>query len=240
MKSSQTPFARLRYGLACTLLVALILLLGLFGSPASEGGKPWDVFVACGHAGLVGWAALVPLARARAISGLPASFFHALHVYAARLTAVLALAHAVLLIAYEPALLADLRLGGPVSMWAGGGSLLALMLLAWIPWQDCKSIYERRVQRFTHIALALLAAGLALVHVLVGRYRDPDWRHALWIGLVAVATIAVAYRHIARRGTPAPVIDKDEAHRVRPLARNAALLTMLIVLTVLASYAGFA
>jgi hypothetical protein len=228
-----------RYGFLCGLLVALILLLGLEGSPVSGGGMMWDAFVAGGYASAVGLAAMALLARAGGTYRLPASFFHALHVYAARLTAAFALAHAVLLVVYEPALLADLRLGGPIMMWSGGGSLFALMLLAWIPWRDCKSINERSAKRAVHLVLALLAGSLSLVHVLAGRYRDLDWRHASVIALIAGAAAAIICRRAARREIPAPTIDLGDADQFRLLARKAALVATLIVLTVLVTYAMF-
>ena len=85
--------------------------------------------------GIAALAMLVTMAgsgMARGSLSLPTSFFHADHVFAARIAAVFAVIHAGVLLVGEPALLADLRPDGAISTLAGGAALAIMALLATI------------------------------------------------------------------------------------------------------------
>lgn len=225
----------IRYGVIGGLLAAVMLLVAIDPASMFE-AKLWNLPVACGFAAMLGLAVNLALARARGFARLPATFFHASHVYLGRIAAAFAVAHTVWLIALEPTLLSDLRLGGALSTWAGGGSLVALLLLGTIPWRDCRSIHERRPNFVHHAILATLALGLALLHIFAKDYHNADWRIWIWLLLPAAAVGAVAFRYLGKPGPAGKPIPRQDARQARTLARNALSIATLTAILVLSTY----
>jgi len=223
----------IRYGVIGGLLAAVILLFAL-GRPAFVfEAKLWNLVVACGFAAMLVLAVNIALARARGFARLPATFFHCCHVYLGRIAAAFAVGHAALLIALEPTILSDLRLGGSVSTWAGGGSLIAMLMLGTIPWRDGRAIHDQRPRFARHAILAILAVGLALLHVFAKDYRSSNVRSWIWLLLPAATASLVAFRYLGKPAPAAKPLPQHDARQARVLARNA--LSVATLLAILAS-----
>lgn len=184
------------------LYLALVLtpLLVLFAGPSPPGAGFLSNFsVALGFSGTTMMAVQFVLTarfkRATAPYGI--DIIYAFHRYLAIVALLVILAHPVLLLTANPALLGVVTLfDGPWRLTAGVWSLLLLCALV------ASSVWRKRLRleydtwRLCHIALALAAFALAAVHIEgVGHYVSSPWMRTLWIAILAsVAAVALHVR----------------------------------------------
>lgn len=226
-----------RRGALGGLITALVLLVSLPLSGPSGSGYVWNLAMGSGAAGLIMLSVIAWTSEIPASASLPAPFFHAGHVYTARIATAFALIHTVVLLVEEPAVLADLRPGGPYSMVAGCAALTLMALLATTPSRHCRRLHARRWAGKGHVGLAALAAGLTLAHLLAVDYATVGWRRGVWSLLLAAAVVAASGRRVWRPDGGKPVHQSGPT-TARPLARRAAILSALMVAAAVLTYAA--
>ena len=201
--------------LALVLAPLIVLLIG----PTPPGlGFWWDLSMALGFSGLammgVQFVLTARFRRATAPYGIDIIYYF--HRYVGIVLLLVVLAHPVLVIVDNPATIAFLNpFAAPWHMGAGVVSVLALIALM-IASMGRKAIgiaYEP--WRVTHMALAVAAVGLALVHIEgVQYYVASPWERILWrilvLSWVAILCYVRLFRpwQLARR--PYRVIDIRE------------------------------
>ncbi|MEX1257466.1 MAG: ferric reductase-like transmembrane domain-containing protein [Gemmatimonadota bacterium] len=176
------------FWLAVYLAVVLTPLVVLLLAPTPAGGGFWwDVAIGFGFAGLVMMGVQFLLTarfrRATAPFGIDAIYYF--HRYLAYVAVAVLLAHPVVLIAINPALLSYMNpFAAPWEMAAGTTSLfLLLVLVASSAWRKRLRIpYE--AWRVAHLLLASGAVGLALAHMGgIGYYAGTPAVRVLWVGI---------------------------------------------------------
>jgi predicted ferric reductase len=183
--------------------VVLAPLVVLFVGPMPPPGSVrHELGIALGFAGLTMMATQFLLtARFKRVAlpyGIDVVYYF--HRYLAVVALALVLAHPLLLVGADRAMLAllDPRTA-PWWMTAGVASLVGLVALV------VTSLFRRRlgieydVWRMAHAILATAAVGLALAHVHgVGRYVGPPAQRALWAAIGAVVLGLVAWVRLVR------------------------------------------
>jgi predicted ferric reductase len=182
------------------LVLVLTPLLVLLVAPGPPGrGFLWNLAIALGFSGttMMGVQFLLTARFKRVTAPYGIDIIYAFHRNLAVVALLVVLAHPLLLLASDPALLGDLTpFGGPWQMTAGVLSLLLLCALV------ASSVWRKRLRleydrwRLWHVALALATFTLAGVHIEgVGYYVSSPWMRPLWIAIPAsVAAVALHVR----------------------------------------------
>jgi predicted ferric reductase len=182
------------------LALVLAPLVVLLAGPSPPGAGFWrDFSIALGFSGTTMMAVQFVLTarfkRATAPYGI--DIIYAFHRHLAVIAFLVLLAHPVLLLADNPALIGLVTLvGGPWHITAGVWSLLLFGAIV------ASSVWRKRLRleydrwRLGHIVLALAAFALAAVHIEgVGAYVSSPWMRALWLAILAsVAGVAIHVR----------------------------------------------
>lgn len=178
-------FSKGAFWIGVYLLLILTPLVILLFEPVPPGsGFWWDVSLALGFAGTAMMGILFfQTARFRRVSApFGIDIIYYFHRQIALVAIVFILAHPVLIFILKPELLELFRPGvAPAHLWGAVVSTLALItLIVTSLWRKQLHIdYDR--WRIAHAALAVVALGLAIWHVLsVGHYVDTSWRQQLW------------------------------------------------------------
>ena len=167
------------------VLTPLIILLLAPGPPG--GGVWWDLAMGLGFAALVMLCVqfLLTARFRRATAPFGIDLIYYFHRYLAYVAVVLVLAHPLLLIALNPALISYLTpRGTPWEMNAGVGSVVLLLILVLVSvWRKRLGIpYE--AWRVTHLVLAMGIVGLAMAHIAgVAYYTATPVLRGLWIAV---------------------------------------------------------
>lgn len=187
--------------LYAVVVVGPLMLMLVGGVPPARGF--WVEFsLALGFLGLAQLAVqFVLIARFRRISapyGIDAIMYY--HRQIGMLAVLVVAAHAMVLVAHEPAMRRLLNpFGGSWASRTGVWSLMALVVLVLL------SVFRRPLRlsyewwRTSHGALAVASAVLALVHVtLAGPYVTSGWKPAFWIAFVSAGVAALGYLRLVR------------------------------------------
>lgn len=183
------------FWLGVYLMLVLAPLFVLLVGPTPPGlGFRWDLSMALGFSGLammgVQFVLTARFRRATAPYGIDIIYYF--HRYIGIVLLLIVLAHPALVIVDNPATLAFLNpFVAPWHMGAGVVSILALSaLMIAARWRKTIGIaYEP--WRVTHMALAIAAVGLALVHIEgVQYYVASPWKRILW-RIFALSWIAI-------------------------------------------------
>lgn len=198
------------FGIGFWLVAYLALVLAplfalLLGDTPSPGGRWWDFGIALGFAGATMMATQSALTarfkRATVPYGIDVIYYF--HRYLAVAGFVVILAHPVLLVATNPPVLSllDPRFA-PWHMTAGVVSLLGFLVLLVSSLARRSLRLEYDVWRRVHALLALVAMGLALMHIRgVGYYVAGPWKPLVWDGIgVLVLGMAVYVRLVRPAG----------------------------------------
>ena len=183
------------------LLVMLPLGVLLLGEVPPGTVFGWDFAVALGFSALVIMFTMFLLtARFKwttHVFGIDIIYYF--HRWIALVALVLLLAHPVILIGMEPLLLEYLKPDAPWHMLAGNMALLAVILLvATSVWRKALHLHYD-AWRFLHAVFAVLAVGLAMVHIAgVNYYVEAPWKRALWLMLAVSVVLLLLYVRIVR------------------------------------------
>lgn len=211
-RTSPTRLALL-YLLAVLLPVALVMLWRPLPS-----ARPFlvELSLALAFVGLVQIALqfllIARFERVSASYGLDAVL--RFHRYVALVAVLFVVAHPVILVIFEPAMLALLHpLHGSWGIRTANWALYAIILLALL------SVFRKQLRlgyeawRLSHTLLGIAAIVLAHLHVhLSGRYTDVWWKEALLITISAVAVALLAYLRLIR-----PALQRRSPYRVAEL-----------------------
>ncbi len=196
--------------LALVLSPLVALLLGRV--PAGNGFW-WDFSLALGFAGTAMMGTLfLQTARFRRVAapfGIDIVYYF--HRQSSLFAFAFILIHPVILLSLEPDLWDSFRLSAENwPMWAGAGSLLALVLLLGSSlWRKTLHIHYDS-WRVAHAVLACVALALAIVHILgVGYYVDAHWKKMIWGGITASWLLLLFYIRLIR-----PVLLLQRPYRV--------------------------
>ncbi len=199
-------------GLYATLVIGPLLLM-LPGAPPHGRGFWAEFSAALGFLGLaqltVQFVLIARFKRVTAPYGIDAIMFY--HRQVGTLAVLVILAHPVVLVLREPAMLGLLNpLRGSWASRTGAWSLMALGLLVLL------SVFRRQLRlryelwRTSHALLALFAAGSAMTHVaLAGPYVTGGWKLAFWTVFVASGAAMLAYPRLIR-----PLLDRRFPYRI--------------------------
>jgi predicted ferric reductase len=187
--------ARAAFWIAVYLLLVTAPLFALLVGPTPPGLGFWaDFSLALGFSGtaMMGVQFVLTARFRRATAPYGIDIIYYFHRHLAVVATALLVAHPLILIAGEPALLELLNpLEAPGHMTAGVGSLAAMLALL------ASSFWRRRLGlpyeswRILHVLLAVAAVVLALAHIRgVDYYVSTPWKRALWL-LVAASWLAV-------------------------------------------------
>lgn len=183
------------------LVVIPLLFVLLYGDVPPGTSHWWDFSIALGFCALSVMGSMFLLtARFRwtaAAFGIDIVYYF--HRWMALIVFGLVLAHPLILIAVEPLILEYLKPGAPWAMSAGVVAWLALILLIVL------SVGRKQLRlhydgwRRLHTGLAVLAVGLAIVHVLgVNYYVGDPGKRTLWMILAASWLLLWLYVRIVR------------------------------------------
>jgi len=174
----------------------------------------WDFAVALGFAALaIMFTMFLLTARFRWITrAFGIDIIYYFHRWIALVAFVLLLAHPVILVGMEPLLLEYLKPDAPWHMLAGNVALVAMILLI------VTSVWRKTLRlhydawRFLHAVFAVLAVGLAMVHIAgVNYYVETPWKRELWQVLAASVVLVLLHVRIIRplwiRRRPYRVVD---------------------------------
>jgi predicted ferric reductase len=183
-------------------LVLAPLFALLVGSTQTNAGFWWDLAIALGFAGtaMMGVQFLLTARFKRAVAPFGIDIIYYFHRYIAVVALSIILAHPIILVSDNPAILGFLNpLRAPWHMTAGLGSIVALTVLvvtSW--WRKCLGLHYDAWRRW-HSALAVAAPGLALAHIGgVGRYVAAPWTRALWTAIGISWLCVIAYVRVVR------------------------------------------
>ncbi len=185
--------------LALVLTPLVVLLVG----PVPTGsGFWWDVSLALGFAGTAMMGTLfLQTARFRRVSApFGIDIIYYFHRQSALVAFAFIFAHPVLLLAVEPRMWSFFKpAAAPWHLWAGVGSLLALCLLMLSSlWRKTLHI-DYDVWRLAHAVLAILALGLAVVHIEgVGHYVAAPWKRLVWSLISLSWLLLLAYVRLVK------------------------------------------
>ena len=183
-------------------LVLAPLFVLLVGTTETSAGLWWDFAIALGFAGtaMMGVQFMLTARFKRAMAPFGIDIIYYFHRYIAVVALGLILAHPIVLVSDNPAILGYLNpVRAPWQMTAGLASILALtalMISSW--WRKGLSLHYDAWRRW-HSALAIAALGLALVHIGgVGRYVAAPWKRALWTAIGLSWLGVIAYVRVAK------------------------------------------
>ncbi len=201
------------------LALVLVPLLVLLMSPVPGGnGFWWDFSVALGFAGtaMMGVMFVLTARFRRATAPFGIDLIYYFHGQVALVAALFILLHPAVLLVDDPPLIRFLAPGNmPWHLWAGSGSLLAMLALV------ITSLWRKELGihydgwRIGHALLAVAALGLAIAHIEgVGYYTHASWKHRLWL-LITVSWLALlAYVRLIK---PAGLLRRPwEVEEIRP------------------------
>lgn len=216
---------------ACLLIICLILSTTLLDGRFPAGGPFWDFCNALGFCALaalvyLGWDSAAP-ARQPALR---------LHADIAVGTALLAAAHILGLLLWDPITMEYLKLKAPWYMHAGLVSFLCLAVLAISSFPaPRRRIYPRfALFRRWHLSLSIAALGLACWHVLGAAFYLSAWYQQLALALVAIGMPAYAYRRRRMIRAPANLSSVTSiAH-----ADRQSVMGLLVAVCLAGAYAG--
>lgn len=183
------------------LLVTLPLFMLLLGEVPPGTAFGWDFAVALGFSALaIMFTMFLLTARFRwTTRAFGIDIIYYFHRWIALVGFVLLLAHPIILLAMEPLLLEYLKPDAPWHMLAGSVALLAMILLVFT------SVWRKQLHlhydawRFLHAVFAVLAVGLAMVHVAgVDYYVEAPWKGKLWQALAVSVVLLLLYVRIVR------------------------------------------
>ena len=192
-------------GLLWTGLYLLLLLLPLgvllLGKVPPGTVFGWDFAVALGFSALAIMITMFLLtARFKwTTRAFGIDIIYYFHRWIALVAFVLLLAHPLILIGVEPLLLEYLRPGAPWHMLAGNAALLAVIFLVITSvWRKAMRLHYD-AWRFLHAVFAVLAVGLAAIHVAgVNYYVEGGWKGELWHVLAVLVVLLLLYVRIVR------------------------------------------
>lgn len=209
------------------LVIAPLVLMPVDVEQQSRGF--WIEFsLAMGFLGLAQLAVqFVLIARFRRVTapyGIDAIMYY--HRQVGTLAVLVIMAHPLVLVVREPAMLSLLNpLGGSWASRTGVWSVLALMMLVLLSVfrRPLRLSYER--WRTSHAVLALAAAGLAVAHMaLIGPYVTAGWKLAFWIVFVGLGATALAFLRLMR-----PLLEKRHPYRVVEIKPEVERIWSLVV-----------
>ncbi|MCC6659532.1 MAG: ferric reductase-like transmembrane domain-containing protein [Phycisphaerales bacterium] len=209
------------------LVVGPLVLMLIGGAPRARGF--WIEFsMALGFLGLaqlvVQFVLIARFKRVTAPYGIDAIMYY--HRQVGTLAVLVILAHPVVLVIHEPAMLSLLNpAGGNWASRTGVWSAIALVLLVLLSnfRRPLRLSYER--WRIGHAVLAMVAAGLAVAHVaLIGPYVTAGWKFAFWTVFVALGMTALAYPRLIL-----PLCEKRRPFRVVEVRPEAERVWTLVV-----------
>lgn len=183
------------------LLVMLPLLVLLLGDVPPGTAWAWDFSIALGFSALsvMGTMFLLTGRFQWTTSAFGIDIIYYFHRWIALIVFGFVLAHPLILIGVEPLLLEYLKPDAPWRMQAGVAAWLALTVLVVISvWRKPMHLHYDTWRRL-HAILAVLAVGLALVHVLgVNYYVGVPWKRALWVTLAVLWFALLLHVRIVR------------------------------------------
>lgn len=200
--------------IALYLVVVLAPMFLMLVRPVPPGRSFWVEFsIALGFVGLTQMAVqFLLIARYRRLTApYGIDIILQYHRQIAMMALGLILAHPVILMIDNPALLALLNpFGGTWASRFGLGSIVALVLLVVLSVyrQQLKIDYER--WRLSHTLLGIVALVLAHAHVsLAGEYLNTVWKQVIWKVFGAAMLSSVVYLRLIK-----PALQKRERYRV--------------------------
>jgi len=183
-------------------LVLAPLFVLLVGTTETNAGFWWHFAIALGFAGtaMMGVQFMLTARFKRAMAPFGIDIIYYFHRYIAVVALGLIVAHPVILVSDNPAVLGFLNpVRAPWQMTAGLASILALTALMISSWWRKRLGLHYDAWRRWHSALAIAALGLALAHVGgVGHYVAAPWQRALWAGIGLSWLGVVAYVRVGK------------------------------------------
>ena len=183
-------------------LVLAPLFVLLVGTTETNAGFWWDFGIALGFAGtaMMGVQFMLTARFKRAMAPFGIDIIYYFHRYIAVVAVGLVVAHPIILVSDNPAILGFLNpVRAPWHMTAGLASILALtalMVSSW--WRKGLGLHYDAWRRW-HSALAIAILGLALAHIGgVGHYVAGSWKRALWTGIGVSWLAVIAYVRVGR------------------------------------------
>lgn len=167
-------------------IFALVWAITFVVAPTMGAGWGWDATNALGFAALAGVLTLSVPGQAKLNIKLHEGVGYAV--------VGLILGHALWFLLFDAAAIEFIKPGAPAYMWTGVGSLLLIVSLVVLARQPTRRRAHRRYRTFrsSHLALSMLALGLAAHHVIGSGFYLRTGGQAL--ALVAVALLAIAAR----------------------------------------------
>ncbi len=183
------------------LLVMLPLGVLLLGKVPPGTVFGWDFAVALGFSALaIMFTMFLLTARFKwTTNAFGIDIIYYFHRWIALVAFILLLAHPLILVGVEPLLLEDLKPDAPWHMVAGNVALVAVILLVITSvWRKSLHLHYD-VWRFLHAVFAVLAVGLAVVHIAgVNYYVEAPWKRVLWLVLAVSVVLLLLYVRIVR------------------------------------------
>jgi len=200
--------ARPGYTLRGLLWISLYLLLVLLPPVVLLVGKlppgttfNWDFAVALGFSALaIMFTMFLLTARLKWIThAFGIDIIYYFHRWIALVAFVLLLAHPLILVGVEPLLVEYLKPDAPWHMLAGNVALIAMILLMVTSlWRKALHLHYD-LWRFLHAVLAVLAVGLATVHVAgVNYYVEAPFKRELWLVMSVGVFLLLLYVRLVR------------------------------------------
>lgn len=202
------------FWIALYLVVVLSPLLVMTLRPTPPGRALWvEISIGLGFVGLVQIAVQFALiARYRHLTApYGIDLILKYHRQIALIAIVLLIAHPIILVLHNPALLSLLNpIGGTWASRTGNWALYALILLALLSLFRKQIKLDYEVWRVSHALLGIAAIVLAHVHVyLAGSYTDAWWKEAVLIAISVVMVSFFAYLRLVK-----PALQRREPYRV--------------------------
>ncbi len=183
------------------LVLAPLFFVLLSGDVPPGTSRGWDFSIALGFCALSVMGSMFLLtARFRwTASAFGIDIVYYFHRWIALIVFGFVLAHPLILIGVEPLIVEYLKPGAPWPMSAGTVAWLALILLVVLSVGRKQFRLHYDAWRRLHAGLAVLAVGLAIVHVLgVNYYVGDPGKRTLWMILAASWLVLWLYVRIAR------------------------------------------
>jgi len=183
------------------LLVILPLAVLLLGKVPPGTVFGWDFAVALGFSALaIMFTMFLLTARFKwTTRAFGIDIIYYFHRWIALVAFVLLLAHPLILISEEPLLLEYLKPDAPWHMLAGNVALAAVILLVITSvWRKALHLHYD-AWRFLHAVFAVLAVGLAMIHIVgVNYYVGAPWKRELWLVLSVSVVLLLLHVRIVR------------------------------------------
>ena len=183
-------------------LVLAPLFVLLVGTTETNAGFWWDFAIALGFAGtaMMGVQFMLTARFKLAMAPFGIDIIYYFHRYIAVVALGVVLAHPIIVVSDNPAILSFLNpVRAPWQMTAGLAAILALtalMISSW--WRNRLGLHYDAWRRW-HSALAIAALGSALAHIGgVGHYVGAPWKRALWTAIGLSWLGVIAYVRVGR------------------------------------------